>query len=273
PIQSSAHRFRRQPRPLAIPAGSGRRRQAPPPVDPPEVRFRRPDLCRNRWVTTAHLSCSKLALYPRLEKDAFAVERQVRLLSFREGTHIATQCILQAHQSQGLAVGHWRYQYLSIVLEAYEASIEQMVNVGRQQQPVISVQPLLVARVTPRLAVTGAEVLNLIHLCHATATLDSLHVLLEQALPAARHHDGLPSRLWNVRIGNHALHLMGFPLDKPDRGRRVSAISQPSHIKDRPGFPSDEIRKRCCEVARQERQVHPLQPASGSLKGRVLLRK
>ena len=43
---------------------------------------------------------------------------------------------------------------LSVVLEANEAAIEEMINARRQQQTILAVEPLLVGRVPPRLAMT-----------------------------------------------------------------------------------------------------------------------
>ena len=47
---------------------------------------------------------------------------------------------------------------LAVVFEANEASIEQMIDARRQQQAIFAVEPLLVGRVPPRLAMAGDQV-------------------------------------------------------------------------------------------------------------------
>ncbi|HEX7402741.1 MAG TPA: hypothetical protein VF287_01915 [Usitatibacter sp.] len=41
---------------------------------------------------------------------------------------------------------------IPVVLEADEAAIEEMVGIGREEQAILSIEALLVARVPPRLA-------------------------------------------------------------------------------------------------------------------------
>src|SRR3546814_6640760 len=94
---------------------------------------------------------------------------------------------------QRFPMRHRRHQDGAVVFEADEATIEQMIHIRRQQQPVITVQALDIARITPRFAVARAQVFDQIHLCDATEGLDTLDVLFEQALPPARHDDCMPS--------------------------------------------------------------------------------
>jgi len=53
-------------------------------------------------------------------------------------------------------VHHWRYQDVAVVIEADESPIEEVIGVWSEQQAVFAVQPLLVARIAPRLAVARA---------------------------------------------------------------------------------------------------------------------
>src|SRR3546814_2072035 len=78
-----------------------------------------------------------------------------------------------------------------------------MIHIRRQQQPVITVQALDIARITPRFAVARAQVFDPIHLCDATEGLDTLDVLFEQALPPARHDDCMPRGFGDRLVGDH----------------------------------------------------------------------
>src|SRR3546814_4416080 len=87
-----------------------------------------------------------------------------------------------------------------------------MIHIRRQQQPVITVQALDIARITPRFAVARAQVFDPIHLCDATEGLDTLDVLFEQALPPARHDDCMPRGFGNrlVRSEEHTSELQSL---------------------------------------------------------------
>src|SRR3546814_17730299 len=80
-----------------------------------------------------------------------------------------------------------------------------MIHIRRQQQPVINVQALDIARITPRFAVAREQVFDPIHLCDATEGLDTLDVLFEQALTPARHDDCMPRGFGNSPVGDHLL--------------------------------------------------------------------
>src|SRR5450631_513779 len=88
-------------------------------------------------------------------------------------------------------MGHRRHQDIPVVLEADEAAIEEMVGIGREEQAILSIEALLVARVPPRLAVACTQMLFARDARDAARALDPHHVRLERPLPAPRKDDGL----------------------------------------------------------------------------------
>src|SRR5450631_4862554 len=77
-------------------------------------------------------------------------------------------------------MGHRRHQDIPVVLEADEAAIEEMVGIGREEQAILSIEALLVARVPPRLAVACAQMLFARDARDAACALDPHHVRLER---------------------------------------------------------------------------------------------
>src|SRR5690606_9050276 len=114
---------------------------------------------------------------------------------------------------------HGRHDHLTVVFETDETSVEEMVDARRQQQPVLAVEPLLIGRVTPWLAVAGSQVLVTIHSSDAAGTLDRHHPLLEEALAATREDYRLPFRLLQARIRGDHMQLVLLPLQQSDRRR------------------------------------------------------
>ena len=83
------------------------------------------------------------------------------------------------HALQRRLVRDRRHDQRAVVLEADEAAIEQVIDTGRQEQAVLTVQPLSIARVAPRLAMAGDEVLDPFSASDAAAFLQCQHALLE----------------------------------------------------------------------------------------------
>src|ERR1700682_3855087 len=94
-----------------------------------------------------------------------------------------------------------------------------MVGIGREEQAILAIEALLVARAPPRLAVACAQMLFARDARDAARPLGAHHVRLERPLPAPRKDDGLALGLGDVRVVADLLHLMLFPLEEPDRRR------------------------------------------------------
>jgi hypothetical protein len=86
------------------------------------------------------------------------VKVQELLLAAGESSHVDNACGIDAHSLKGGAMSNRREYELSVVLEADKSAIEEMINAWRQKQAVLTVQPLIIGRVSPRLAVTGYQV-------------------------------------------------------------------------------------------------------------------
>jgi len=92
-------------------------------------------------------------------------------------------------------------QDIPVVLEADEAAIEEMVGIGCEEQAILPIEALLVARVPPRLAVACAQMLFARHARDAARALDPHHVRLARPLPAPRKDDGLALGLQLGELG------------------------------------------------------------------------
>ena len=90
---------------------------------------------------------------------------------------------------------HRRYQQTTIVLKRDEAPVEEMVDGGRQQQSVLSVEPFLVTAIAPGLAVARPQVFQAINPRNAAPVLDRLDTLPEQPLPPARYDQSIAIRV------------------------------------------------------------------------------
>src|SRR5512134_3227168 len=93
----------------------------------------------------------------RLKQDSVPMKIEELLLAAGEPSHIDNPCRVNAHALERGTMSNRGDYELAIVLKADEAPIEEMINAGGQEQPILAVQSLLVRRVPPRLAVTGNE--------------------------------------------------------------------------------------------------------------------
>lgn len=78
----------------------------------------------------------------------------------------------EAHPLKGGRVGNRRDNQITATLERYKPFVEEMVNGGREQQPIFATQPLVVRAVAPGLDMTGDQMLASLDLRHATGSLD-----------------------------------------------------------------------------------------------------
>jgi hypothetical protein len=73
----------------------------------------------------------------------------------------------------------WRNDKRAVVFKPNEPTVEQMVDARRQQQSVLTVQPLVVGRIAPRLAVARNQMNEIFDACDAAFGLNLPHSLFE----------------------------------------------------------------------------------------------
>jgi hypothetical protein len=66
-----------------------------------------------------------------------------------------------------------------------------MIDTGRKQKPIISVQAFVVCGIPPRLAVTGPQVRGIVNARNAAESLNRHHPLLEETLASPSGDDRL----------------------------------------------------------------------------------
>src|SRR6266404_7305259 len=94
----------------------------------------------------------------RADGDGIPVKIEELLLTAGEPAHVNNLPYVDSHALKGWAVGNRRNDEGSVVFEANEPSIEQMINARRQEQPILTVETLVITGVPPRLAVTCHQV-------------------------------------------------------------------------------------------------------------------
>ena len=75
----------------------------------------------------------------RLKQHGVPVKVQELLLAAGESSHIDDFAGLDAHSLERWPVSDRRDYELSVVLEAYEAAVEEMINAGRQKQAILAI--------------------------------------------------------------------------------------------------------------------------------------
>ena len=135
-----------------------------------------------------------------------------------------------------------------------------MVDVGRQEETVRAVQPLVVGRITPRFDVAGFEMTRVIHQRHATAHLMKQDVRPENALAPASLDDLFSERRPNQHPINveFVVHPTWRMLDRPHQRPRI------------PVGLSDHRDQSVGQGFRNLGQVHGLQTITVRSKRRVL---
>src|SRR5581483_9634308 len=102
----------------------------------------------------------------------------------------------------------------SVVVEPDETPVEEMVRVRSEEQSVLAVQPLLVVRVAPGLAVARAQVFLTSDSGNAAGALDLHDSLLEETLPAAGEHDRLARGVEEPGVRLDSAQLVFLPLNE-----------------------------------------------------------
>ena len=103
----------------------------------------------------------------------------------------------------------------TIVFEADEPAIKQMIDTRREQQPVLAIEPFFVRRVAPWLAVARHQMNGVFYTGNTAVSLDPAHALLEKPLPLSCLYDGEPFGVRDRYVVGHA------PLEPPFPGVEV----------------------------------------------------
>jgi hypothetical protein len=109
----------------------------------------------------------------------------------RERSHVNRLPRWHPHPLQRRSIRYRRYNQCAIVLKTDEPSVEQMIDTGRKQKPIISVQAFVVCGIPPRLAVTGPQVRGIVNARNAAESLNRHHPLLEETLASPSGNDRL----------------------------------------------------------------------------------
>ena len=100
-------------------------------------------------------------------------------MSFRKRSDANNVLGLNTHVMQRWSMRDGRNNQHAGIFKADESTIKQLIDARRQEQPVFTVEPLLVARIPPGLAVAGDEVGRMIYLRDSPASFDEHHPLFE----------------------------------------------------------------------------------------------
>jgi hypothetical protein len=127
----------------------------------------------------------------RHEQDGVSMEVQELLLARGEVTDGHRFFSFHPHLLQRRQVSDGADDEPARIFEADEASVEQVVDAGCEQQPVFSVEPLFVVGIPPWLAVTSHEVGRPVYPCDPAPSFMLKHTLLEEPLASPGTDDGL----------------------------------------------------------------------------------
>src|SRR3546814_7290412 len=77
----------------------------------------------------------------------------------------------------------------------------------------------------------------------------------------------------NRLVGDHLLHLMGFPFDQTDGDGGIGQILDLTHLDDRAGLAADQVSKRGGEIIGKHREIDALQAAAAFLQWGIAIRQ
>src|SRR5260370_858088 len=106
---------------------------------------------------------------------------------------------------------NWRDDEIARILEPDEAPVEKMVDARCQEQTVLSVQPFYVGGVSPRFAMAGHQMAEIVHARNAAGGFDLHYALLEKTLADSCTNDGLAICLGHGNIGLNLFFEPSFP--------------------------------------------------------------
>jgi hypothetical protein len=119
------------------------------------------------------------------------MEVEKRPLSRSKSADIHDRSGLNAHSLQRRTVSHWRDNQGSVVLEADEASIKEMIDARRKQEAVLTIESFFIGRVSPRLAMTCDKMNEVLDSGNSTPSFNHPNSILKDSLSATRSDDRL----------------------------------------------------------------------------------
>ena len=159
---------------------------------------------------------------------------------------------------------------MPIVLEADEATIEEVIDRRSEEKAILAVQPLLVGGIPPWLAMTCHEVRGVFDAGDPTSAFDPRHAITEQPLPTPRPNEREPIGLGNARVFLDPaldLHFPGIQIIGGNRLDRCAGRTNGIHL------PADQPEENLGEQFRDFSQIDRLQAIAVSLERRVLGRQ
>jgi hypothetical protein len=117
-----------------------------------------------------------------------------------------------------------------------------MIDAGRQQKPILSVQAFVVCGIPPRLAVTGPQVRGIVNARNAAESLNRHHPLLEETLASPSGDDRFSIGRWNTDVSIH----FGLNVVFPQFQVRISHGHAPVSL-DRVRLDCDCLRTDKCD--------------------------
>jgi hypothetical protein len=108
-------------------------------------------------------------------------------------------------------MGHRRNNQSSIVLKPDKTTVKEVVNTRGQEQPVLSVQSLLVRGISPGLTMARDQMNRVLNPGYPTSRFKLAYAVLEKALPLACPNDGRPIRFWDGCVVGHLTLQVAFP--------------------------------------------------------------
>jgi hypothetical protein len=197
-------------------------------------------------------------------------------LPFREHAHIHLSVRLDPHLQQRRPIRHRRDDQVAAVLERDEAFVEEVIDRRRQQQSVLAVEALFIGAVAPRFGMARDQVLQPLHLRHATGALDALHIGAKLPLPDARQDDGFALGVGDLRVFTDVVFdalLPSLEVRLTRWAQELRAINLLRDVLHLIRLTTDETEQRRRERPADFGQVHALQAIAIRAQRRVLLRQ
>lgn len=155
-------------------------------------------------------------------------------------------------------MSHWGNYEISISLKSNKPLVKEVIHCWCEQEPILAIQPFLIRRVAPRLAMTRAQMLLLCDASYPTRPLERHHPLLEEPLASASHHYSFFLGLSNLVVSLNLSNQMLFPLKLNNRGMGKARLAHAEAQHQSSRFCANKVNKRCGKSIRQIREVNTL---------------
>ncbi len=149
---------------------------------------------------------------------------KIPALSFGNRPDVEPLPRLHPHPFERVSSRYGRNQERPAPLETDEASVEQMVDAGHQQKPILAVEALFIGVVPPRFTVARPQVFRVADAGDSAPPFDGRDPLSEYPLPPSGLDDGLPLGLWNRDVALDRLPQVTLPGGHVAQGRVVGRV-------------------------------------------------